>query len=44
MQIEQLLTEFQPTMVFVEHDAAFADAVATRTLALTAASDASPRR
>ncbi len=37
MQIEQLLAAFQPTMVFVEHDAAFTAAVATRTLALTAA-------
>lgn len=44
MQIEQLLAEFQPTIVFVEHDAAFADAIATRTLALTAVSGARPSR
>jgi len=29
MQIERLLREYQPTMVFVEHDAAFCEAVAT---------------
>ncbi len=29
MQVEALLLEFSPTMVFVEHDAAFRDAVAT---------------
>ena len=44
MQIEQLLAEFQPTIVFVEHDAAFADAIATRTLALIAVSGARPSR
>ncbi len=32
MQIEELLTEFKPTMLFVEHDKAFRDAVATRTV------------
>ena len=30
MQIEELLKEFSPTMLFVEHDAAFREAVATR--------------
>lgn len=29
MQIEELILKFSPTMVFVEHDAAFRDAVAT---------------
>ncbi len=32
MQIENLLTEFQPTMIFVEHDKAFRNKVATRTV------------
>lgn len=30
MQLEELLLEFAPTMLFVEHDKAFRDAVATR--------------
>lgn len=30
MQMEQLIKEFQPTMIFVEHDRAFRDAVATK--------------
>ena len=30
MQIEQLITEFAPTMIFVEHDSAFRDTVATK--------------
>ena len=30
MQIEELILKFSPTMVFVEHDAAFRDAVATK--------------
>ncbi len=34
MQIEQLLLECAPTMLFVEHDAAFVRRVATRTLPL----------
>ncbi len=34
MQIEQLLLEFAPAMVFVEHDRAFQDAVATQTVCL----------
>lgn len=34
MQIEQLLLECAPTMLFVEHDAAFVRRVATRTLCL----------
>ena len=34
MQIEALLLEFAPAMVFVEHDAAFREAVATRVIAL----------
>lgn len=34
MQIEELLLEFQPTLLFVEHDAVFCDKIATDTLAL----------
>lgn len=34
MQIEQLITEFSPTMVFVEHDSAFRAAAATKTVQL----------
>ena len=34
MQIEELLREFAPTMLFVEHDAAFREAVATRVVSL----------
>ena len=34
MQIETLLLEYQPTMLFVEHDAAFVRRAATGTLAL----------
>lgn len=34
MQIEQLIKEFAPTMLFVEHDGAFKDAVATRIVEL----------
>ncbi|MGN0194544.1 MAG: ribosomal protection-like ABC-F family protein [Pseudoramibacter sp.] len=34
MQIEQLIRDFSPTMLFVEHDAAFRDAVATKTISL----------
>lgn len=34
IQIEQLIKEFSPTMIFVEHDKAFRDSVATRTLQL----------
>ena len=33
-QIESLLLEAKPSLLFVEHDAAFVDAIATRTLAL----------
>ena len=32
VQIERLIREFAPTMVFVEHDGAFREAVATRTV------------
>ena len=32
MQIEQLITEFSPTMIFVEHDSAFRESVATKTV------------
>jgi len=34
MQIEALLTEFQPTMIFVEHDRTFTQQIATKTIAL----------
>lgn len=34
MQIERLIQEFSPTMIFVEHDAAFRDTVATKTVRL----------
>lgn len=34
MQIEQLLADFAPAMIFVEHDRAFRDAVATKTILL----------
>lgn len=34
MQLETLLLEFSPTMVLVEHDSAFLDAVATKRIAL----------
>lgn len=32
MQIEALLTEFKPTMIFVEHDKAFKDKIANKTV------------
>ena len=34
MQIEQLITEFSPTMIFVEHDSAFRTSAATKVLQL----------
>lgn len=34
MQIERLIQEFSPTMIFVEHDKAFRDAIATRVIEL----------
>lgn len=34
MQIEQLINEFSPTMVLVEHDSAFRDTVATKVVQL----------
>ncbi|MBD5522124.1 MAG: Lsa family ABC-F type ribosomal protection protein [Lachnospiraceae bacterium] len=34
IQIEQLIKEFSPTMIFVEHDKAFRDNIATSTLIL----------
>ena len=34
MQIEQLLCEFKPTMLFVEHDGAFRDLIATKVVEL----------
>lgn len=34
MQIESLLLEFQPTLLFVEHDRAFREAIATKVVSL----------
>jgi len=34
MQIEQLIKEFSPTMLFVEHDRAFRDSLSTKTVQL----------
>ena len=34
MQIENLIKEFSPTMVFVEHDLAFRNAIATKTVCI----------
>ena len=34
MQIEELLQQFQPTILFVEHDKAFCENVATKTVKL----------
>ena len=35
MQIEDLITSFNPTLLFVEHDRAFCDNIATKTVHLT---------
>lgn len=35
VQIEEVLLDMQPTLVFVEHDKRFVDTVATRTIALS---------
>ena len=34
MQVEQLIKEFSPTMIFVEHDKAFRETIATKTFRL----------
>ena len=34
MQIEQLLQDFAPTMLFVEHDRAFQEGIATKVVSL----------
>lgn len=34
LQIEDLIQQFQPTMIFVEHDAAFRDKIATEVIEL----------
>ncbi|MBQ5310767.1 MAG: ABC-F family ATP-binding cassette domain-containing protein, partial [Oscillospiraceae bacterium] len=34
MQIEKLLLEYEPTMIFVEHDRNFTDSIATKKIAL----------
>ena len=38
IQIEQLIHEFSPTMVFVEHDSAFRDTITTKTIHLSRSS------
>ena len=35
MQIEELITAYRPTMIFVEHDRAFCRNIATKTIRLT---------
>lgn len=34
MQLEQLIGNFSPTMIFVEHDSAFRETIATKTIEL----------
>lgn len=34
LQLENLLLEYQPTLLFVEHDQAFVQRIATKTIAL----------
>ena len=34
MQVEELILQYRPTLLFVEHDAAFCRAVATGTVTL----------
>jgi lincosamide and streptogramin A transport system ATP-binding/permease protein len=34
MQIEKLLLEYSPTMLFVEHDVRFREKIATKTIEL----------
>ena len=34
MQIEELLLEFRPTILFVEHDRTFCDNIATKVISL----------
>ena len=36
MQIEQLLLKFKPTILFVEHDRAFCEKIAVKTVSLQA--------
>ena len=36
IRIEELLEEFQPTMLFVEHDKAFTEHIATRVVSIKA--------
>lgn len=35
MQIEQLLLQYAPTMIFVEHDSRFAEKIATKTVLIS---------
>lgn len=35
MQMEQLIQEYSPTMIFVEHDSAFRDTIATKIISLS---------
>ena len=44
IQIEELILKFQPTMVFVEHDAEFADRVADQILMMNPAAGRSQIR
>jgi lincosamide and streptogramin A transport system ATP-binding/permease protein len=34
MQIEDLILKFKPTMIFIEHDQAFSDKIATKVIEL----------
>lgn len=34
VQMEELIMEYSPTMIFVEHDKAFTDKIATKTIKL----------
>lgn len=43
MQIEQLIREFSPTMLLVEHDQAFREAVATKTVQIEGAENENMR-
>ena len=44
IQIQELILKFQPTMVFVEHDAEFADRVADQILMMNPATGRSQIR
>lgn len=42
MQIEDLLTEYAPTLIFVEHDAAFCENIATKVVEIESARTCAP--